>query len=193
VVDSLITQLTSIANQQFNGSYLFGGTANQPAISNGAYNTNTNGQTSSVEVQAGNSVQTGIVAGRSGSPPVDGFLYDSASGTDVLGSLQQLSADLKSGNASAVQSTDLPALNKALDHISLYVGSTAASMSAVSSASTQNQQLITSANNQLNALTQTNLPNASVQLQQIQQQYEATLAAGSRLLNLSIINFLPTS
>ena len=103
-VDSLISQLTSTVNQQYDGNYLFGGTANQPPITSGAYNANTNGQTTSINVQAGNSVQTGIVAGRPGSPGVDGFLYDSSSGTDVLASLQQLSADLftsKAGNASA--------------------------------------------------------------------------------------------
>ena len=90
--------------------------------------------------------------------------------------------DLNAGNASAVQSTDLPALNKALDHVSMYVGSTAASMSAVSSASQILTQQLTSQNNQLNDLTQTNLPNVTVQLQQIQTQYQASLAAGSRIL-----------
>ena len=195
-LNALITQLTSVANQTSpNGSYIFGGTANQPPInaSTQTYNASTNGQANSIEVQQGNSIQTGIVAGRSGSPPVDGFLYDSASGIDVLASLKQAVTDLNAGNASAVQTTDLPALNKALDHISLYVGSTAASMSAVDTASQANQQQITSQNNQLNALVQTNLPNATVQLQQIQMQYQASLAAGSRILGLSILNYLPAA
>ena len=82
---------------------------------------------------------------------------------------------------------------RALDHISLYVGSTAANMSAVDTASQMNQQQINSSNNQLNSLIQTNLPNATVQLQQIQMQYQASLSAGSRILNLSILNYLPTS
>jgi flagellar hook-associated protein 3 FlgL len=195
-ISSLLTQLTSIVNQtSTNGSYLFGGTANQPPInaSTQTYNASTNGQTNSIEVQQGNSVQTGIAAGRSGTPPVDGFLYDSASGVDVLATLKQTVTDLNAGNASAVQTTDVTALNKALDHISLYVGSTAASMSAVDTASQMNQQQITSSNNQLNGLIQTNLPNATVQLQQIQMQYQASLSAGSRILGLSLMNYLPTA
>ena len=127
-MQTLLTQLTSTVNQQSNGNYLFGGTANQPPLdSSGNYNTSTNGVETTLDVGPGNAVQTGIVAGRpTGSPPVDGFLYDSSSGVDVVGALKQAITDLNSGNASAVQTTDLPAITAALNHISLYVGKTAA-------------------------------------------------------------------
>jgi flagellar hook-associated protein 3 FlgL len=191
-MSALVTQLTSVVNQQSsNGTYLFGGTSNQPPItSTGAYNTATNGDETTIDVQPGNAVQTGIAAGRPGTPPVDGFLYDSSTGVDVLGSLTQAVTDLNSGNATAVQGTDLTAINNSLSHISLYVGSTAANMSAVSTASTTLTQQITSQGTQLNDLTQTNLPNAEVQLQQIQNQYEASLQAGSRIMSLSILNYI---
>jgi flagellar hook-associated protein 3 FlgL len=191
-MNALMGQLTSVVNQSSNGIYLFGGTSNQPPINTATqtYNSATNGQGTTIDVQQGNSVQTGIVAGRSGTPPVNGFLYDSTSGVDVLGALTQAISDLNSGNASAVQTTDLTALNKALDHVSLYVGSTAASMSAVQTASQTLQQQITSQHNQLNNLTQTNLPDATVQLQQIQTQYQASLQAGTRIMSLSILNFI---
>jgi len=191
-VSALVNQLTSVVNQKSaNGTYLFGGTSNQPPItSTGDYNTATNGDTRTIEVQPGNAVQTGIAAGRPGTPPVDGFLYDSSSGVDVLGALNQTVTDLNSGNASAVQGTDLTSLNNALNLVSQYVGSTAASMSAVETATTSNQQQITSQSNQLNALTQTNLPNAEIQLQQIQNQYQASLSSGSRLMSLSILNYI---
>jgi hypothetical protein len=90
----------------------------------------------------------------------------------------------------AVQTTDVPALNKALDLLSSYTGSTAASMSAVSTAKTANTSQIATEGNTLNSLTQTNVATASVQLQQIQNQYQATLEAGSRILGLSILNYL---
>jgi flagellar hook-associated protein 3 FlgL len=193
-INSLISELTTIANQQdSNGNYMFGGTNNQPPLSSGgSYNANANGVTSTTEVAAGNNVQTGIVAGRPGSPPVDGFLYDSTTGVDVIAALQQTVTDLNNGDATAVQTTDVPALNAAMSQVSMYVGSTAANMSAVSTAGTQNQQQISSDSDHLNTLTQTNLPNATVQLQQIQNQYEATLEAGSRIMGLSILNYLAT-
>ncbi len=190
-ISSLISQLTTVANQQSNGNYLFGGTANQPAISGGTYNSSTNGTTQTIDVQPGNAVQTSIVAGRPGNPPVDGFLYNSADNVDVLAALQQTVTDLNNGDATAVQSTDVTALNNGLNLVASYVGSTAANMAAVSTASTLNQQQISSQSNQLNSLTQTNVATASIQLQQIQNQYEATLEAGSRILNLSILNYLP--
>jgi flagellar hook-associated protein 3 FlgL len=191
-MSTLVTQLTSIANQQsVNGTYLFGGTSNQPPITaTGTYNASTNGEEATIEVQPGNPVQTGIVAGRSGSPPVSGFLYDPTTGVDVLGALNQAVTDLNAGNATAVQSTDLPALNNALDLVSQYVGSTAASMSAVQTASQSLSQQITAQSDQFNTLTQTNLPDAELQLQQIQNQYQASLAAGSRILSMSLLNYI---
>jgi flagellar hook-associated protein 3 FlgL len=197
-MSSLLTQLTSVVNQTSNGNYLFGGTADKPPIdtTTGTYNTAANGQTSTIDVQQGNAVQTGIVAGGSGTPPADGFLYDSSTGVDVLASLKQAISDLNSGNASAVQTTDLPALNKSLDLVSSYVGSTAANMAAVSTASNILSQQMTSQTNQLNGLTQTNLPNVTLQLQQIQTRYQASLEAGSRILGLSMLNYMssiPTS
>jgi flagellar hook-associated protein 3 FlgL len=191
-IGTLVTEITSIANQQSsNGTYLFGGTSNQPPItSTGTYNSSTNGDETTIDVQPGNAVQTGIVAGRPGTPPVDGFLYDSSSGVDVLGALNQTVSDLNSGNAAAVQGADLTGLNNALNHVSQYVGSTAASMSAVQTASTTLSQQITSQSDQLNTLTQTNLPDAELQLQQIQNQYQASLEAGSRILSMSILNYI---
>ena len=124
---------------------------------------------------------------------MDGFLYDSTSGVDVMAALNQAVTDLNSGNATAVQSTDLGAISKALDHVSSYVGSTAASMTAVQTANNSLQSQITATTTQLNDMTQTNLPNATLQLQQIQTQYQAALAAGSRVLSLSILNYLPTA
>jgi flagellin-like hook-associated protein FlgL len=191
-ISTLVTEITSIANQQSsNGTYLFGGTSNQPPItSTGTYNSSTNGDETTIDVQPGNAVQTGIVAGRPGTPPVDGFLYDSSSGVDVLGALNQTISDLNSGNASAVQGADLTGLNNALNLVSQYVGSTAASMSAVQTAGTTLSQQITSQSDQLNTLTQTNLPDAELQLQQIQNQYQASLEAGSRILSMSILNYI---
>jgi len=197
-MSSLVSQITSITNQKTaSGNYLFGGTSNQPPITAaGAYNTATNGDETSIEVQPGDSVQTSIVAGQPGPPAVSGFLYDESTGVDVLGTINQTISDLNSGNSSAVLSNDLPALNKSLDLVSQYVGSTAASMSAVQTASTNLQQQITAQGDQLNSLTQTNLPDATLQLQQIQTQYQASLEAGTRILGLSILNYIssvPTS
>jgi len=192
-LSSLLTQVISAANQKdVNGNYMFGGTNNQvPLSSTGTFTAAANGQVNSTLLAPGNSLQTTIVTGNpNGSPPTDGFLYDSASGVNVIATLQQTISDLNAGNATAVQTTDVPALNKALDLISSFVGSTAASMSAVTAAKTQNTAQVTSEGNNLNLLTQTNVATASVQLQQIQNQYQATLEAGSRVLGLSILNYL---
>jgi len=63
-------------------------------------------------------------------------------------------------------------------------------MSAAQTANQSLQQQITSQTDQLNALTQTNLPNESIQLQQIQTQYQASLEVGTRIMSLSILNYM---
>jgi flagellar hook-associated protein 3 FlgL len=191
-MQGLVTQLTSIVNQKStDGSYLFGGTSNQPPItSSGTYNTATNGDTTTVDVQDSNPVQVSVAAGNAGPPPVDGFLYDSTSGTDVLAALTKAVSDLNSGNATAAQSTDVTAVNNALNLVSSYVGSTAASMSAVASATTQLSAQTNSEGSTINGLVQTNLASASVQLQQLEMQYQASLEAGTRVMSLSILNYI---
>ena len=191
-VGSLVTQLTSLVNQKSaDGTYLFGGTSNQaPITASGAYNTATNGNETTIEVQAGNPVTVGIAAGHAGPPAVNGFLFDSTSGTDVLAALKQAQTDFNSGNTTALLGTDTAAVNKALNLVSSYVGSTAANMAAVQTATTSLQQQTVSTQNSLNALTQTNLPNASIQLQQLEMQYQSTLESGTRIMNLSILNYM---
>ena len=191
-MSSLITQLTSIANQKdSSGNYLFGGTANVAPInsSTGAYNTGTNGGTSTLDVQPGNAVQVSIAAGSAASG-TSGFLYDASSGTDVLAALTQARNDLNSGNTTALLGADTTAVSNALNLVSSYVGSTAASMAAVSTATTQLSTQTASTQNIVNNLVQTNLPTASLQLQQVQNQYEAALEAGTRVMNLSILNYI---
>jgi flagellar hook-associated protein 3 FlgL len=190
-MSSLLSQITTIANQQDgSGNYMFGGTSNTaPLDSAQNYTSTTNGTGENIEVQQGLSVQTGIVAGRPGNPPVDGFLYDSSSGVDVMGALKNVLSDMQSGNVNAIQNTDVPALNAALNHISQFVGSTAANVSAVQSSSQTNEQQTLDQQNQISSLTSTNLANASVQLTQAQLQYQASLESGTKILGMSILNY----
>ena len=107
----------------------------------------------------------------------------------MLAALVNARNDLNSGNVTAVQGADTTAVNNALNLVSSYVGSTAASMSAVSTATTQLGQQTASESDTVNNLVQTNLPTASVQLQQVENQYQAALEAGTRVMNLSILNY----
>jgi flagellar hook-associated protein 3 FlgL len=192
-MNDLISQLVSTVNQKdSSGNYLFGGTANAAPInaSTDTYNTASNGDTTTIDVEQGNPVQVSVAAGNNGTPPSSGFLYDASSGTDVLAALVQARNDLNSGNVTAVQGPDTTAVNNALNLLSSYVGSTAASMSAVSTATAQLNQQTTSESTEINSLVQTNLPTASVQLQQVEMQYQAALEAGTRVMNLSILNYI---
>lgn len=188
-MSSLLDQLTNVVNQKDpEGNYMFGGTSNQEPLdpTTQTYNAATNNQGQTINVQSNLTVQTGVLAGR---PGVNGFLYNSSSGVDLIATLKQTISDLNAGNANAVQTTDLPALNNGLDHISQFVGSTAADLQAATSSGQMIQQQLLNKQQQVSGLTQINVATTLVQLQQTQLAYQASLQAGSKILGLSLLNY----
>lgn len=201
-LDGIISEVASVANRQKDGNYLFGGTSNQAPITvTGSppvysYNTSTNGSTTTAQLTAGASpVSTGILAGRStGTPTTDGFLYDSTTTppTDTLTALIKLRDDLNLGQAgvSAIQNTDLAAINQASDLASKYVGSTAAQMTSINLNLTTLQNQVQTNKTSLSNVTGADLANAITQLQQTTTNYQAALQSGAKILNLSIMDYL---
>jgi flagellar hook-associated protein 3 FlgL len=92
-VQGLTTQLLSLANTQYQGAYIFAGTAvnTQPFTLNAATNTvayNGNANSTSVALSNGNFISTSVPGSQ---------LFTNAAG-DAFGALQNLFASLNSGN-----------------------------------------------------------------------------------------------
>ena len=192
-MNALVSQLTSIVNQKTaNGNYLFGGTANQPPITSaGTYNSATNGDDTTIEVAAGQSRADQhrgrplrVAPGRRLSLRFNlGSRRARRPATDHHRSQRRQClrrADRPICPRSTKPSTTSPHMSEAPPP-----ACPPSRPPAPDSSSRSPRE-----NNQFNALTQTNLPNATVQLQQIQMQYQATLEAGTRILGLSILNYI---
>jgi flagellar hook-associated protein 3 FlgL len=193
-VNQLIDEIKQDANTQYNGQYVFSGTATttQPyqSGSNDAYAGNSNtvtrqiGPGTSLTVSADLSGVLGNGQTVSGQPAGDGQL---------LNTLRNVVDDMQSGNTSSLSGTDLTDLGNNLNSLlglSADVGSTTDRLQMASSriASLQNSATDTLSNTQDADMAQTEI-NFSTQ----QAALTAALQAGASIVQESLMNFLGTS
>jgi len=200
-VNSLINQTISAANTQDpgTGQYLFGGTA----AGTPPYTTTTdaNGDVTAVTYNGNSSVnQSAIGAGQtlsvdipgantSGSGP-RGLITDSQSGADLLNHLISLRNDLEAGDTSAVTGTDAANLQDDENNITYQVannGVAQSQLTAAASAATSNAQNL---GTMISSASSANLVNTMVELNSAQTAYQAALESGSKIMQLSILNYI---
>ncbi|HEY4828568.1 MAG TPA: flagellar hook-associated protein FlgL [Solirubrobacteraceae bacterium] len=190
-VNQLIDEIKQDANTQYNGQYVFSGSATTTAPyqsgSSDSYAGNTNavtreiGPNTSLTVSANLSGVLGTGQTVAGQPAGDGLL---------LNTLRNISDDMQSGNSSALGSTDLTNLSSGLNSLlglSATVGSTTDRLQMASSriASLQNSASDSLSNTQDADMAQTEI-NFSTQ----QAALTAALQAGASIVQESLMNFL---
>ena len=200
-ITSLIQQAASLMNSQdpSTGQYLFGGTASgqQPFT----VTTNASGDVTAV-TYSGNSSVNQVQVGSNTSVSVEvpgvnntgtgpqGVITDSRSGADLFNHLISLQNDLLSGDTSAISSTDVANLQKDEDNVTYqvaYNGNVQTQLDTASSfASTQSTALNTSISNASSA----DAVDATVKLTQTQDAYEAALEVTSKVMQVSLVDFL---
>jgi flagellar hook-associated protein 3 FlgL len=200
-ITSLIQQAVELVNSKDpeTGQYLFSGTdsGQQPFTAT----TNANGNVTSVTYQGNSSVnQSDIAPGTSmsvdvpgantsGSGP-QGLITDSRTGADLFNHLIALQNNLESGNTSAISSTDAPNLQNDENNMTYQVAYNGNVQTRLNTASSF-------ASSQSTALTQgiTNASSADavqtmVQLNETQDAYEAALETTSKVMQVSLVDFL---
>ncbi|HEV2454241.1 MAG TPA: flagellin [Verrucomicrobiae bacterium] len=200
-VTALIQQAVQLANSQDpqTGQYLFGGTASgqQPFtattdangnITGVAYQGNSSENQSEIAPGVAVSVNVpGVNTSGSGAP---GLITNSQTGADLFNHLISLQNDLLSGNTSAVTGTDANNLQKDEDNVTYqvaYNGNVQTRLNTASSfASSQSNSLTQAISN----VSGTDVVQAMVQLNQTQTAYEAALESTSRVMQVSLVNFL---
>jgi flagellar hook-associated protein 3 FlgL len=200
-VNSLINQVVSAANAKdpATGQYLFGGTASGTP----PYTTTTdaNGDVTAVTYNGNGSVnQSAIGEGQtlsvdipgvntSGSGP-RGLITDSQSGADLLNHLISLRNDLQSGDTTAITGTDAANLQKDENNITYQVannGVAQTQLTTAATAATSNSQTL---NTMISSASSANLVNTMVELNSAQTAYQAALESGSKIMQLSILNYI---
>jgi flagellar hook-associated protein 3 FlgL len=200
-VTALIQQAVQLVNSQDpeTGQYLFGGTnsGQQPFTAT----TDANGNVTGVSYQGNASVnQANIAPGISVSVEVpgvnnsgsgsQGLITDSRSGADLFNHLIALQNDLLSGSTSTITGTDTTNLQNDEDNMTYQVANNGNVQTRLNTASSFATSQSTTLNQGISAASGADVVQAMVQLNQTQNAYEAALEGTSRIMQVSLVDFL---
>lgn len=198
-INELLKQAVTILNTKNNNTYLFGGTqaANPPF----SMETDENGNVTSIsfdgnedeneiEIAPNTTVSTLIPASSSSSTPGTGLVIDSASGVDLFSHMLTLRDDLKNGDAKSIANTDRAALQTDADNVIYKIGCIGAIQARLETAQaiTKNQTL--ALNTQVSNLASADIAQTSIQLSQTQTAYQAAAQSSSKIMNMSLMDYL---
>lgn len=202
-VNTVIEGVLNAANTQdpSTGKYLFGGTASGSAPftatrdANGnvtAVTYNGNSTVNQAQIGAGMTASADIAGANTTGTGPRGLITDSASGADFINHLISLRNDLEAGNTTAVSGTDSANLQKDENNITYQVANNGVVQTqlttAASFASNSSQNLTQMISNSSGA----DLVQTMTELSSAQTAYQAALESGSKIMSLSILNYLPT-
>lgn len=182
--NNLQQEILSLANSEFQGVYLFGGTdsTTTPYVQNGgSVNYVGNNNSNQVEIAQGIFVKTNL----------PGSTVFNAPGADVFQALQDLSSALQSGSTSDI-STAASELNKAFNNVSVqrtYYGFALSQLQTTSKILTSESTQLTE---QQNTLIAADPAQAITAMNQAQVTLDAALASAGRISQDSLLNYLPT-
>jgi flagellar hook-associated protein 3 FlgL len=200
-VTQLIQQAAQLMNGKFQGDYLFGGTqTDQPPF---VVATDTNGNVTGVAYQGNESVASAEIASgvtlsatvpganTSGSGPA-GLITDSRNGADFFNHLIALQNHLLAGDSSSIVSSDIPALSKDENNITLQIGHNGVIQSQLNAADSVAAAQATSVTEMVSQDADANLADTLTRLSATQTAYQAALQSGAALLNqnLSLLNYI---
>ncbi len=202
-VQQLIQQVVQLVNTQdpATGQYLFGGTASsQPPF---VATTDADGNVTAVSYQGNSSVnQVAIGAGTTvsvGVPGVNtsgtgarGLITDSTSGADLFNHLLALENDLTSGNTTAISTTDNTNLQNDDNNLLYQVANNGAVQTRLDNAATYATTQSSAINQDIANTSGADMVQTITQLSQAQTAYQAALQSSAQIMQLSILDFLPT-
>jgi flagellar hook-associated protein 3 FlgL len=182
-VDALRDGLVQVANTQYLDRPIFGGTSTASAAFTQSGTTVTYaGNTLPVQRTAAPGVQVPV--------SVDGVAVFGPDGGNLFDTLNQISADLRSGNITNLTSADLGALdahrNTVQDVLST-VGARTNRLETLKKLADANHDDLTT---RLSAVEDVDLPKTIMDLQLQQTSYQAALSAGAKVLQPSLVDFL---
>jgi flagellar hook-associated protein 3 FlgL len=184
-VQGILTDVVSQANAAYQGQYLFAGTATNTtpytanAGSPSGYQYNGNTDQNSVAIGDNLSVQVNLPGSQIFSSPT----------SDVIGSLSSLVTALQSGNSTAIQ-TATTAVNNAVNYVGQQRVFYANTESQLNSQDSYLQQETVDLSSQQNSLVGVDMAQAATTLSQAETANSSALAAASKVLPNTLLNYL---
>ena len=200
-VTALIQQAAQLVNSQNpeTGQYLFGGTQSgqQPFTvdtdANGnvtGVSYNGNATVDPTEIAPGVTISVGVPGTNNTGSGAEGLITDSRTGADLFNHLVALQNDLLAGNTSAISNTDTANLQNDENNMTYQVAYNGNVQTRLSTASSFASSQITSLNQGVSNASSTDVVQAMTQLNQTQAAYEAALEVTSRVMQVSLVDFL---
>jgi flagellar hook-associated protein 3 FlgL len=149
-----------------------------------------NNSTNTTEISSGAPITVDIPGANAAGSGARGLFKDSASGADFFANLIKLRDDIAAGNTSAVATTDTAALQKDSDNLIYHVGAIGAAQTRLDLTATTLQNQISALDKNISNATSTDLVQTIVQLNQAQNSYQAALQSGTKIMQLSILNYI---
>ncbi|HEY1790730.1 MAG TPA: flagellin [Verrucomicrobiae bacterium] len=200
-VTALIQQAVQLINSQDpeTGQYLFGGTdsGQQPFTATTDANGNVTGVTyqgnssvSQADIAPGVAISVNVPGVNNSGTGAPGLITDARTGADLFNHLIALQNDLLSGNTSAISSTDTKNLQNDEDNMTYQVAYNGNIQTRLNTASSFATSQSTSLNKSISNASGADVVQAMVQLNQTQSAYEAALESTSRIMQVSLVDFL---
>ena len=191
-IQQTLDQVLNLANTQYDGRYLFGGTADltstQAYTMDSSGNVTYNGDDGSLVVRTGNGSTNKMTVNTTGT---DLMTYTNSSGTktNILTTLYNLKQAISSGNTTTIQTCEAD-LDLAMDQLSGLESSVGAKLNRLDSQSSTLANLTSNKTSALTNLQDADYTEVLTQLTQKQTAYSATLQVISSLSSLSLTKYL---
>ena len=200
-LNALIKSALNIANTKdpLTGAGIFGGTSGSAApfaaATDAAGNVTAvtytgNASVNSVEISKGATLAVDVPGANNSGGGARGLFTDSRSGADFFANLIRLRDNIAAGNSSAISSADAPALQKDSDNLIYHIGSIGAQQTRLDLTATTLQNRVSALDKNISDATSADLVQTVVQLNQAQNSYQAALQSGSKIMQLSILNYI---
>jgi flagellar hook-associated protein 3 FlgL len=181
-VQGVLNQVVQLANTSYHGTYIFAGTASTttPFTVNGSTVTyNGNSGLNTVTIADGRTMQSNL--------PGDQIFQKS--GSDVMGSLEQLLTAIQSGDTTAIgqATTDVGTALRYVSTQRAFYGNGLNELTG--DQNTLNQQTL-NLKTQDNTLVGVDMAKAATDLSQSQVAYQSTLAAASKILQQTLLDYI---
>ncbi len=199
-ISQLIKQALQLANtKDAQGNYIFGGTSTGAPpftattdasgnITGVAYSGNT--AVAQSEIGPGFTVTVQSPGANSTGSGASGVFTDSRAGADIFNHLISLQQHLQSGDTTSIASIDCPALTKDEDNVVGQISGNAVLQSALESAGNVASQKSTNLDTEITNASSADLAQTLTQLEQAQTAYQAALESGTKVMGMSLLNYL---
>ncbi|HVW19581.1 MAG TPA: flagellin [Opitutaceae bacterium] len=185
-LNQLIEQAVSTANSQFNGNYIYAGTAVNTAPFTTA--TDANGNITAV-TYAGNSAQTSVPVSATSSVAPGTTGATNAGLATMINDMIAVRDAMNSGSASALSAAQTSLANDE-NTLSDAVAQNGAVQLRIQSEQTQQQSGATELSQLISNQTNADLPSTLTKLSQAQLAYQAALETASKVMQLSLVDYI---